>query len=552
VSDGSEEENYSSNVDCGVLLEAPEGERVAVRFDEFDVGSIDRVDLYDGPDINAPQIASLFGDFTCDEDPTDCNIMRHPPLAGADVGGYGSSDNQLYIHFVTFESANPSPALGSEGWLLSWLFSNGGADCDLTGGWGDASTPAFASIGTCAVDSLRTGESCHFQCEGGLVPSTDADPAVWRTIRSFGPSIAADPLCWDGGMMNIGGMTCLQPTTCSNWFLNTDPTPADLDASACPVQANAAPYPAMFALQSDYVAPVQHPGQPHVYPDNDGDMVWFKLDVEAGKAYTISTRLGQVTFTWLTVLDSDATTELASCAYCLHTDDDDTDMSSALTFTPDSTKTVYIKVHGNGWLGHGFILTVDCDKCGPPPSQPAGARQCPPLQDPDGEGGVDVSQCRGIAVGHTCHARCDANTGYMGDPTLYTCSGDGETWGWVADTTYPVCTSRHSPTPPPPPPVGPGGQPQDVDFVHPIVNVVGASVLGDGNGMDGYTTFQLALAFNSQDVANVYAIYVSEAPDPPPCFPSLPFPSLSCLLLPWLASSVCVAPHERPSQSHTA
>ena len=32
-------------MDCGVLLEAPEGEIVAVKFDEFDVGSIDRVDL---------------------------------------------------------------------------------------------------------------------------------------------------------------------------------------------------------------------------------------------------------------------------------------------------------------------------------------------------------------------------------------------------------------------------------------------------------------------------------------------------------------------------
>ena len=81
-------------------------------------------------------------------------------------------------------------------------------------------------------------------------------------------------------MMNIGGMTCLQQTTCSNWFLNTDPSPADLDVSACPVSANSAPYPAMFALQEDYVAPVQHPGQPHVYNDNEGDMVWFKLDVE--------------------------------------------------------------------------------------------------------------------------------------------------------------------------------------------------------------------------------------------------------------------------------
>ena len=87
-------------------------------------------------------------------------------------------------------------------------------------------------------------------------------------------------------------------------------------------------------------------------------MVWFKRDVEAGKEYVLSTRLGQVTFTWLYVLDSDGTTEIASCVYCLHTDDDDTDNSSELTFTADSSKTVYIKVHGSGYLGHG---TQDTD-----------------------------------------------------------------------------------------------------------------------------------------------------------------------------------------------
>ena len=186
VSDGSEEENYSSNVDCGVLLEADVGELVAVKFDEFDVGSIDRVDLYDGPDDNSPLIASLFGDFTCDEDPSDCDRMRHPPLSGADVGGYGSTGNQLFIHFTTRETATPSAAWGAEGWLLTWLHSSAGDDCDLTADWADTSTPAFASVGTCGVDSLRTGEACRFHCEGGLMPSSEADPAVWRTIRSFG------------------------------------------------------------------------------------------------------------------------------------------------------------------------------------------------------------------------------------------------------------------------------------------------------------------------------------------------------------------------------
>lgn len=156
----------------------------------------------------------------------------------------------------------------------------------------------------------------------------------------------------------------------------------------------------------------------------------------------------------------------------------------------------------------GFVLTVDCDRCASPPDQAGRPGQCPPLQDPDGEGGVDVSQCRGIAIGHTCEARCDANTGYTGHPTRYTCGGDGETWGWRADTTYPVCTSSHTPPAPPPPPP-PGGGPELVDFVHPIVNVMGTG--GMGTGMEGYSTFQLALAFSSSDVANVYAIYGAPA-----------------------------------------
>lgn len=108
-------------------------------------------------------------------------MMRHPPLSGADAGGYGSTGNQLFIHFVTMESNHQTTALGSEGWLLSWLFSNGGTDCTLTGTWGDTATPAFASIGTgpnACVGTIRTGQTCAFDCDAGLVPSLDADPAV--------------------------------------------------------------------------------------------------------------------------------------------------------------------------------------------------------------------------------------------------------------------------------------------------------------------------------------------------------------------------------------
>ena len=47
--DGSGDENYATNTDCGVVFEAPDGNTVAIRFDAFDVGSNDRVDLHDGP-----------------------------------------------------------------------------------------------------------------------------------------------------------------------------------------------------------------------------------------------------------------------------------------------------------------------------------------------------------------------------------------------------------------------------------------------------------------------------------------------------------------------
>ena len=272
LADGSEKENYSTNVDCGVLLEAAEGEMVAVRFDEFDVGSIDRVDLYDGDSVNAPRVASLFGDFTCEEDPTDCNIMRHPPLSGAMVGGYGSTGRHMYIHFVTREMPHALAALGSEGWLLSWIFSSAGADCDLSGDWGETATPAFATIGSCGVGSVRTGGTCAFGCGVGLMPSTQADMAVWRTIRSFGPSINADPLCWDGTMMNLGAMTCLQAVTCYTWRLGSSPSAADLRNTACRITPNSAPYPGQFALQEEY--------QGGRDEGISGDMVWYQLDVQ--------------------------------------------------------------------------------------------------------------------------------------------------------------------------------------------------------------------------------------------------------------------------------
>ena len=63
---------------------------------------------------------------------------------------------------------------------------------------------------------------------------------------------------------------------------------------------------------------------------------------QAGKTYVLNTRLGQSTFTWLYVIDSDGSTVLETCQYCKA---DETDPSSTITYTADASKTVFIKVH---------------------------------------------------------------------------------------------------------------------------------------------------------------------------------------------------------------
>ena len=46
-----------------------------------------------------------------------------------------------------------------------------------------------------------------------------------------------------------------------------------------------------------------------------------------------------------------------SCRPDVHED------SSVVSYRSDRDKTVFIKVHGTEFLGHGFSLTVDCDSC---------------------------------------------------------------------------------------------------------------------------------------------------------------------------------------------
>lgn len=261
-------------------------------------------------------------------------------------------------------------------------------------------------------------------------------------------------------MVNRGGIHCLQANTCVNWELGNTPTLA----VACEIFANEAPYPGRTGKYDECASPNCQ--------DEDirglGDNVWYKLAVTTGKTYTLTTRLGSATFTWLYLIDSDGSTELASCIYCRRNPDgsqNNHDMSSTLTYTALATKTIFVKVHGSSWLGDGFTLTVDCHNCPPPPPTPGvGMGRCLPLPDPDGEeGGVDTTQCRGIRLGGVCEVTCDANRGWTGDAVEFKCDVSGgiilHQWAPVIPDSinqgWPVC-SHPSGMPEPEPQIDPG------------------------------------------------------------------------------------------------
>ena len=260
------------------------------------------------------------------------------------------------------------------------------------------------------------------------------------------------------------------------------PPIADLRYQACPVFPNAAPFPGQFARREDGPESAGW-GAQTLHAENGlyGDVVWYKMQVDAGHDYRIQTRLGSATFTWLYLFDSDGTTELDRCAYCR---DDPHDRSALIEFTSDAAQTVYIKVHGDEYLGHGFTLLVDCEDC-------SAVNTCLPLPDPDGDaGGVDTSQCRGVRVGESCRATCDETLGFSGTATKYVCGSDG----WSSSSGMPACT-RHADEGPP------NADGVVAAAVRPELSVISTS------GVAGHTTYQLALSFASTDVRSVYAIF---------------------------------------------
>ena len=442
-----------SNSDCGVLLQAAEGQRVAVKFNAFDVALNDRLTLYDGPDASAPVIAWLFGDFTCGEDTADCDnaetgheMEMGEPLSAIMVGGYSSSGRSMFVHWSAQRKPHAMQVLGSEGFTMVWKHSDAAEPCFL-----DhrpiVRAPAFGSTGDCTVQhfpiGLPTGGGCNVACDDGLRKSSEVSDELWRTIHAFGPAIAEEPMCWDGKMINLGSITCLQPDTCSNWDMGSSPTLA----GACEIFPNTAPYPGQTGTYADCSTPSCSYESGHgIGPD-----VWYKMAVISGKTYTVSTRLGSSTFTWMYLIDSvppqmasilgPLGSELASCIYCRASPDH----SSLITWTADATKTIYIKVHGTAWSGDGWTLSVDCEDCPPPPPPPGhpDLSTCVPLPDPDGtSGGVDTSQCRGVHINKICTVSCDADRLYEGEPVDYRCGTTGEVLNqWTAlDGGFPTCT----------------------------------------------------------------------------------------------------------------
>jgi hypothetical protein len=339
---GSSNGKVLSNSDCGILLQAGVMQRIAVRFSAFDVSHTDSLTLYDGEDESAPVIAKLFGDFTCAENTRDCDdqsggreVEAGVNLTASMVGGYASTGRSMFVHFQTRRMRQQMTVGETEGFTLQYMQTNAGRSCML-----DAHplirAPSFGQIGDCTAAvhpaGLKTGFSCSVACDAGLRSSAEVDPALWRTIHYLGPSISVQPMCWNGVMVNRGGIHCLQANTCVNWELGNTPTLA----VACEIFANEAPYPGRTGKYDECASPNCQ--------DEDirglGDNVWYKLAVTTGQTYTLTTRLGSATFTWLYLIDSDGSTELASCIYCRRNPDgseNNHDMSSTLTYTALAT-----------------------------------------------------------------------------------------------------------------------------------------------------------------------------------------------------------------------
>lgn len=139
--------------------------------------------------------------------------MRHEPLDASELGGFASTGNSLFVHFSTRQTTTTVAGdsyMVAEGWALSWMFSEAGEDCMID----DVDPPPFGNSGSCQWSSMgasmRTGETCVFDCDEGMTRSTETE-GVWHAA-SFGT--VPDPMCWDGSLLNAQAMTCLQDHIC--------------------------------------------------------------------------------------------------------------------------------------------------------------------------------------------------------------------------------------------------------------------------------------------------------------------------------------------------
>ena len=167
--DGSGEGAYGDNAACAVLLQAPPGAKVIIKFIEFDLDSTvnpmdqgplhtsaDYVRLYDGADTDAPMISWLSGQ-------------------NVDASAWASQGEQMLVTFVSGQAhAQYGPGGGAyvpntaQGFKAVWTFSDSGADCDLNVlGSTQQPTPSHTLMGECGERDhiMRSGETCGLRCE---------------------------------------------------------------------------------------------------------------------------------------------------------------------------------------------------------------------------------------------------------------------------------------------------------------------------------------------------------------------------------------------------
>ncbi len=167
--DGSAEDPYGDNARCAVLLQAPPGSKVVIKFIEFDLDSTinpmdqgplhtsaDYVRLYDGADTDAPLISWLSG-------------------MNADSSAWASQGEQMLVTFVSGQAhAQYGPGGGAyvpntaQGFKAVWVFSDHGASCDLNVlGSPLQPTPSHTLMGECGERDhiMASGETCGLRCE---------------------------------------------------------------------------------------------------------------------------------------------------------------------------------------------------------------------------------------------------------------------------------------------------------------------------------------------------------------------------------------------------